>query len=164
MKLLKLSFTGLWPMDDSPLGLEADRLVREDPTRFVLKPQREGGGNNIYREDIIPFLDSLDALDQAKSIRGGRKEREAFILMDLIQVKKGVESVMVRAGTGEGVRGEVVSELGIYGVALFEQTKKGEVRILSNETSGHLLRTKGVESDEGGVAVGYSVIDSVCLV
>ena len=24
--------------------------------RYVLKPQREGGGNNVYGEDIRPFL------------------------------------------------------------------------------------------------------------
>ena len=28
----------------------------EHPEKFVLKPQREGGGNNIYGEDIRPFL------------------------------------------------------------------------------------------------------------
>ena len=27
-------------------------MAMEDPERFVLKPQREGGGNNVYGEEI----------------------------------------------------------------------------------------------------------------
>ena len=45
------------------------------PERFVLKPQREGGGNNVYGEDIKPFLESIRT----------SKERNAYILMDRIQ-------------------------------------------------------------------------------
>jgi hypothetical protein len=55
---------------------------------------------------------------------------------------------------------EVISELGVYGVALF-----GEGKVVYNDGKvGTLLRTKGRESDEGGVAVGFSVLDSVVLV
>lgn len=166
---LRSSFTNLFPLDDTLLGQEALKMAYDTPARFVLKPQREGGGNNIYRHSIPPFLDNLASLDASRSEEGGAKEREGYILMDLIEVPKGVESVMVRAGSGIAARGEAVSELGIYGYALFESTshrEKGasEMTMLENENCGHLLRTKGVESDEGGVAVGYSVIDSVCLV
>lgn len=55
---------------------------------------------------------------------------------------------------------ETISELGVYGSALF-----GNDRLVFNDGNvGTLLRTKGRESDEGGVAVGYSVLDSVVLV
>lgn len=50
-----------------------------------------------------------------------------------------------------------VSELGIYGYAIGE---KGQAETVSR---GHLLRTKGEETNEGGVAVGASVIDSPFL-
>ena len=43
-----------------------------NPENFVLKPQREGGGNNIYGEDIKPFLENIKDND----------ERNAYILMD----------------------------------------------------------------------------------
>lgn len=57
---------------------------------------------------------------------------------------------------------ETISELGVYGTALFGA---GEVRWNDDAGSvGTLLRTKGKESDEGGVAVGFSVLDSVVLV
>jgi hypothetical protein len=57
---------------------------------------------------------------------------------------------------------ETISELGVYGTVLFGA---GEVMWNDNEGPvGTLLRTKGKESDEGGVAVGFSVLDSVVLV
>ena len=36
--------------------------------------------------------------------------------------------------------------------------------ILVNEEAGWLLRTKGRDSDEGGVATGFACVDSICLV
>jgi len=36
-------------------GAEGDaaiELAMSDPDRFVVKPQREGGGNNVYGNDI----------------------------------------------------------------------------------------------------------------
>jgi hypothetical protein len=33
-----------------------------------------------------------------------------------------------------------------------------------NETGGYLLRTKSVETNEGGVASGFSALDSIILV
>ena len=43
-----------------------------NPARFVVKPQREGGGNNVYGENIPPFLKSIQ----------DSEERNAYILMD----------------------------------------------------------------------------------
>lgn len=159
---LLTSFTSLYPLDDSEMGKKALSLAYGHPERFVLKPQREGGGNNIYRLDIPPFLDSLATKDLGKN-EGEPREREGYILMDLILPPEGMESIMVRAGEEKGSKGEVVSELGVYGVMLFRKGDKG-AEVLVNVTTGHLLRTKGKDSDEGGVAVGFSVIDSPLLV
>ncbi|BGP18187.1 hypothetical protein JCM10213_009031 [Rhodosporidiobolus nylandii] len=164
---LRASFTDLYPLDNSPQGVEALRLAQTEPERFVLKPQREGGGNNIYRTDIPPFLSSLAAEDEARGLAEGEpKGREGYILMSLIEPPRGREQVLVRAGEAEGKRAEVVSELGVYGVVLLREGggEGGEVEVVVNETCGHLLRTKGIDSDEGGVAVGFSVIDSPLLV
>ena len=130
-----------------------------------MKPQREGGGNNVYRKDIPLFLDNLAREDEGKRSQG-RKEpnaREGYILMDLIQPPDGLRNSLVRAGDSDPKIGEVVSELGIFGTVLFEDTEKG-ASFKINKMAGHLLRTKGRESDEGGVAVGFSVIDSPFLV
>ncbi|KAE8260130.1 hypothetical protein A4X13_0g517 [Tilletia indica] len=173
--LLRSTFSGLWPLDSrSELGLEGIRLAQTEPERFVLKPQREGGGNNVYRQDIPPFFTKL-----------GPGGEEGYILMELIKPPRGIGNYLMRAGAGneEGPKlaGDVVSELGIYSTALFGAPKQGvaprsstssgavqrvdgEVDMVHEGYGGYLLRTKGRESDEGGVAVGYSVIDSVVLI
>jgi glutathione synthase len=139
------TWTGLWPLDDTPLGREALNLARTQPERFVLKPQREGGGNNIYRTDIPSYLDKLDAEPCAP---GDPPKREAYILMELITPPEGVHNWLVRGGEGKARLADVVSELGVYGVSLFG----GKNTV--NRLAGTLLRTKGRESDEGGVAIG----------
>ncbi|KIR43083.1 glutathione synthetase [Cryptococcus deuterogattii 99/473] len=152
---LRSTWIGLYPMDNSSLGQQANQLALQEPERFVLKPQREGGGNNIYRESIPPFLKSLAATPVAE---GEPDKKEGYILMELIQPPQKLENWLVRGGEGKPRKGEVVSELGVYGVALFG----GEETL--NERAGTLLRTKGRESDEGGVAIGISSIDSPLLV
>jgi glutathione synthetase len=154
---LRSTWIGLWPMDNSPLGKDAYRMALTESSRFVLKPQREGGGNNIYREDIPP---ALKALSEGQRAAGEPEKKEGYILMELIEPPRGVENWLVRGGESKARRGEVVSELGVYGVMLFGDRDEGCV----NKTAGTLLRTKGRESDEGGVAIGISSIDSPLLV
>lgn len=73
-----------------------------------MKPQREGGGNNIYGKDI------KEAVLQMKD----NKERVAWILMERINppIMKGY---MIRPG-GPDVPEicDLISELGIFGVVL----------------------------------------------
>ena len=77
----------------------------------------------------------------------------------------------------EGVvsSGEVIGELGVYGVCLWRNRGKGRDRdrdeaeeknkgIIENWEAGYLLRTKGRESEEGGVAAGFGSVDSVYLI
>ncbi|WFC99605.1 glutathione synthase [Malassezia yamatoensis] len=159
------SFMQLWPMDpNTELGKEAHRLVREHPEDYVLKPQREGGGHNIYKKDIPPALDAMEKRDKQREAQGGThvKECEAYILMSLIQQPQHRGSLFVRAGknsdNAELVK-DSVNELGIYGAVLYSPES-----ISKNRSGGYLLRTKSKDSDEGGVAVGFSVIDTPLLV
>ncbi|GMK54515.1 hypothetical protein CspeluHIS016_0111010 [Cutaneotrichosporon spelunceum] len=154
---LRETWTGLWPLDSSEEGKKAYQLAREYPERFVLKPQREGGGNNIYRDNIPPYLAKLDEEDKAQP--GEAPRREAYILMELIEPPQGVHNFLVRGGEGTPRLADVVSELGVYGVSLF-----GGKAVPVNKEAGTLLRTKGRESDEGGVAIGISSIDSPLLI
>ncbi|TRM62102.1 glutathione synthase [Schizophyllum amplum] len=154
---MRASWMGMWGLDVAPDGLTADtapgephgvRRARELAARLVLKPQREGGGNNVYKEAIPAFLDTLPPT-----------ERAAWIAMELIEPPAGAGNYLVRSGGGAAVRTEVVSELGIFGWSLFGGGKVEEEREV-----GWLLRTKGKDSNEGGVAAGFSVLDSVLLV
>lgn len=133
--------TGLYPLDDSDIAREAIERCLNDPEEFVLKPQREGGGNNTYGASIPPLLSKLSL-----------EERQAYILMDRIRPPPS-ESYMVR--NGEVSKVPVVSELGVYGTWVSEGEK-----VHLNDYGGLLLRTKASSSDEGGVAAGFAVLDS----
>lgn len=80
----------------------------QNPDRYVLKPQREGGGNNLYGQDLV------DQLKQGLAADGG-KGLAAYILMQRI-LPPPQRSVFVRAG--EWKEDESLSELGIYGTFL----------------------------------------------
>ncbi|KAF8877154.1 hypothetical protein CPB84DRAFT_1838626 [Gymnopilus junonius] len=105
--------------------------ARKSAMSLVLKPQREGGGNNVYKEAIPSFLDNLPP-----------QEREAWIAMELIKPPDGTGNYLVKAGSTDlqdqmPIKTDVVSELGIFGCK---------------------------DSNEGGVATGFSVLDSLLLV
>ncbi|KAJ3322635.1 hypothetical protein HDV06_002849 [Boothiomyces sp. JEL0866] len=143
--LLCTSFTGLYPLDSSPEGLAAYENALKNPTKYVLKPQREGGGNNYYGQDIVDQLNKMTP-----------KERNGFILMDLIKPPPLKNSLVRR---GQLTEAEVISELGIYGIWISDR----DVCLL-NTSGGHLLRTKSSNSNEGGVAAGFAVLDSPFLI
>ncbi|KAF8827950.1 hypothetical protein HHX47_DHR4000858 [Lentinula edodes] len=143
---LRTSWMEMWPLDldgDAGVGQARGRALE-----LVLKPQREGGGNNVYKEAIPEFLVSLPP-----------RERPAWIAMELISPPLGLKNYLVRAGSEECVETEVVSELGIFGWSLF-----GEGKVINEKEAGWLVRTKGKDSNEGGVATGFSVLDSLVLV
>ncbi len=143
------SFTNIYPLDDSPAGKVARELALDENKclGYVLKPQREGGGNNIYRSAIPTFLRSIP-----------ESNWKGYILMEIITPPP-VHNIILRNGEVES--GGVICELGVYGTCLWD-AETGEVR--SNEIAGYLLRTKGDKSEEGGVAAGFGSMDSVRLV
>ena len=75
----------------------------QNPSRYVVKPQREGGGNNVYDEDIVPFLKSIET----------STERDAYIMMDRIHPPL-TTNYMVRPATPVQLV-KCISELGIFG-------------------------------------------------
>jgi glutathione synthase len=147
---MRAVFAGLYALDDAGAA-EAVSLALADPGGFVLKPQREGGGNNLYGEEMVRVLRTYDP----SAARGGAGDLSAFILMQRIFPPVNRTLCLRR---GEMVELETLSELGVYG---------GYVRVgdtvTRNAHGGHLLRTKAATSDEGGVAAGFAVLDSVSL-
>ena len=65
---------GLWGLDDldEPETAAVLQEALQEPDRFVLKPQREGGGNNLYGEELRQKLQT-------------KKGLSAFILMQRIR-------------------------------------------------------------------------------
>jgi len=151
-RILK-TFAPIYPLDKSEAGMEAAKLATDPETasRYVLKPQREGGGNNIYRKAIPEFLKSLPEASWP-----------AHILMEMIEPPT-LSNAILR--NGEVQKGGVIGELGVYGVCLWKNGDASQgVHILQNWEAGYLLRTKGDQSEEGGVAAGFGAVDSCCLV
>ncbi|XP_050673117.1 glutathione synthetase-like isoform X3 [Leptidea sinapis] len=141
-------FTGLYSLDFDDNGERAVEMALADADRFVLKPQREGGGNNLYGGDV------RDALLRMRHSR----ERAAYILMERI-LPPLVSAYVVRPGAQvPPPLTDVVSELGIFGVIIGSKDK-----ILCNKQVGHMLRTKLAEANEGGVAAGLGALDSPFL-
>lgn len=120
--------------------------VRAAPDEFVLKPQREGGGNNLYDQEMMHTLAQLTS-----------DQRNAWVLMQRIHPPR-ARNVLIRDGVAKD-EAETIAELGIFSVHFRDAD-----RTLIDESAGHLLRTKPAGHAEGGVAAGFSVLDSPILV
>ncbi|CAL5330299.1 unnamed protein product [Camellia sinensis] len=138
---LRKCFAGLWSLDDSNTVKDAI----ERPEFYVMKPQREGGGNNIYGDDVRKTLLRLQV--------EGSEEDAAYILMQRI-FPTIVPTFLMRDGICH--KDHAISELGIYSAYL-----RNKENVIMNEQCGYLMRTKVSSSNEGGVAAGFAVLDSV---
>ena len=146
ISLIQTAFAQISALDE-PIALNGKTMSAKEaaiaqPEKFVLKPQREGGGFNLYDQDIRQCLLNL-----------GSEDEEAYILM---------ERLYPPVSSGWGVRqgkiwqGEVVHEIGQYGVLLAD----GD-RLISNQAAGYLVRTKLSDANEGGISAGYGHLNSL---
>ncbi len=151
--LAQRHFTGMYglsPQDVGPAGSASAQAVAAAiaaPHAYVLKPQREGGGNNIYDEALAEALQTWSP-----------EKLSGHVLMQRIQAPQR-EAYLLRQGGV--VSGPAISELGIFGTFLGD-TATG--RIEENQYGGFLVRTKLAYVNEGGVATGFAVVDSPLLV
>ncbi|XP_058077865.1 glutathione synthetase, chloroplastic isoform X2 [Magnolia sinica] len=141
---LRKCFAGLWSLVDNS-NIVQDAMER--PELFVLKPQREGGGNNIYGDSVRETLVRLQ--------KEGSDGLAAYILMQRI-FPTASHAYLVRDGICH--QDQAISELGIYGAYL-----RNKGKVVMNDQCGYLMRTKVSSSNEGGVAAGFAVLDSIYL-
>lgn len=113
---IRSSPAGLWsldsPSDPSTAAVIQDAIQK--PDRYVLKPQREGGGNNLYGDELVKALQ--------EGLAAGGEGLAAYILMQRI-VPPPQRTVFVR--NGDWMEEESLSELGIYGTYLRVDDKVG---------------------------------------
>lgn len=143
--LLAATFMGLHSLDGDEEGDRSAAMALAHPHNFILKPQREGGGHNVYGEQIPAVLRSIT-----------RREREAYILMERIRPASSAGRLL---RPGKLVECSVFSELGVFGTMIVDRG-----RVLLNDAAGYLLRTKPVGVDEGGVAAGFAYLDAPSLI
>jgi glutathione synthase len=142
----------------SPINPEIHHIAtsQELSASYVLKPNLEGGGHNIYRSDIPVHLSRVPP-----------DSWEHCILMRLIEPPKNVQGLLL---TNEEVyEGDVVSELGIVGTSIWRRRPKGkgevgEVEIVRNDVAGWTFKTKPAAKDEMSVVKGYGCFDCPELV
>ncbi|KAK8686917.1 hypothetical protein V6N13_085753 [Hibiscus sabdariffa] len=140
---LRKCFAGLWSLVDSDITKKAI----EEPELFVMKPQREGGGNNIYGDGVKETLLRLQ--------KEGSEEDAAYILMQRIFPAVS-PTFLIRDGICR--KDHAISELGVYGAYL-----RNKEKVIMNDQCGYLMWTKVSSSNEGGVAAGFAVLDSIYL-
>ncbi|XP_059188482.1 glutathione synthetase-like [Centropristis striata] len=144
---IRATFAGLYTLDMGPEGDRTVAMALADPDQFVLKPQREGGGNNSFGEDIVRILQEVK----------NDQRRASYILMERIRPRTG-QNILLRRGLPVKLS-SVCSEIGVYGAYV----RHGGEMIL-NEAAGHALRTKSIEHNDAGMIDGVTVFDNPLVI
>lgn len=111
---IKCLFKGIWTLEDiDKEGSEIQEIVRkakENPRNYVIKPQKEGGGNNFYNEEVKEMLENTP-IDELK----------VYLIMERINPPE-IKAYMLR--NGKIIEGSTLSELGIFSSVFIDTTKK----------------------------------------
>ncbi|KAI4863773.1 glutathione synthase [Hypoxylon rubiginosum] len=151
--MLRPTFMPQYPIDQSEDGGKALQISsdREAAENYVLKPSLEGGGHNIFGQDIPDFLETIPS-----------QEKNRYILMEKIHppYSRGVlvSPLMIS-------QGPVISELGILGACLWrrDEQRQEKVEIIKNSRGGWTFKTKPHEVEEMSVVKGYGCFDCPSL-
>ena len=163
-RLIRTAFAGLYSLgadaNDEDMKAVKEVLLQDGEGRYVLKPQREGGGYNFYGKQLADKLRSNCTIttdhDDVPTIQLSPALSE-FILMERLFPPQ-QRAILLRNGRVEG-SGMTISELGCFGTIVVS----GEGDVVHNEYAGFLLRTKFSGVDEGGVASGFATLSSPYL-
>lgn len=149
--VLKQTFMPMQVLDASEAGLAARKLAIDpkEALNYVLKPNLEGGGHNIFRTDIPDFLNKRP-----------QEQWHRYTLMRLIEPPPTTGTLMMPENLYHGA---VVSELGILGTVLWKRPQSGQIEVLENEVAGWTFKTKPADIDEMSVVKGYGCFDCPLL-
>lgn len=155
-KKVRRTYMPMSPLDaESEAGREGRELAMDPSTaiNYVMKPNLEGGGHNIYSTDIPIALQETPEEKWAD-----------YMLMELIRPPE-VDGILLPPSR-EIYSGSVASELGIFGVCLWREVEGvgDEVEMLENRGIGFSFKTKPQGENEMSVAKGYGCFDSPCLI
>jgi len=157
-KKMREVFAGLFSLDEENSDEEDRNAVLDalnNSTKYVLKPQREGGGYNFYNEEMGNMLRENVVVQDGRVVLGDKLKE--YILMERL-FPPTQEAILLRDGKIEGIE-DSISEFGCYSTIISDQHGK----ICHNKYAGFLLRTKFSNVDEGGVASGFATLSSPYL-
>eukprot|EP01126_Amoeba_proteus_P051670 TRINITY_DN618_c0_g1_i13.p1 TRINITY_DN618_c0_g1~~TRINITY_DN618_c0_g1_i13.p1 ORF type:complete len:314 (-),score=65.03 TRINITY_DN618_c0_g1_i13:172-1113(-) len=141
---LRSCFAGQYSLDTEDNPAEIISQALKSPDLYVMKPQREGGGNLLSKEKMCTALRTLSPM-----------ELQSYIIMD--KILPVVEETYFLSERGVVV-GPGISELGTYSVIIADEKEE-----YVNESVGVLLRTKSDGVEDGGVCSGIAFLNSVVL-
>lgn len=150
------TFMPIHALDKDCLGEQLAQKFLDEPERaeaYVLKPCLEGGGHNVFGEDIAACLRELDSSRWSK-----------YILMEMIQAPDISGLLMSPLDLFEG---SIISELGVLGSCMWRSRSDDSSpnpHILSNRGIGWSLKTKSSSVDEMSVIKGYGCFDCPLLI
>lgn len=153
---IRSTFMPIYPLDDSEAGRRGRLLATnaESAQNFILKPSREGGGHNLYGQDIHEFLALLP-----------ERLWPSYILMEKINPPILANLLNTPSQLYEG---SVVSELGIFGLCMWRShASLGLQRgcdVISNQSAGFTFKTKPAHVDEMSVVKGFGCFDTPYMI
>lgn len=115
---------------------------------YIIKPQKEGGGNNYSGEAIKKVILSV-ASEPTTEIKDS-------IIMEIINPPSH-ENIFLKEGKPVVIE-NTVSEFSTYGIMLSKENE-----IVLNKSTPFLVRSKSSEQKEGGIIVGVGGISIPCL-
>jgi glutathione synthase len=144
-KTIRSTFASMFTFDNKQIRKKNIEILRQNVNGYVLKPNREGGGNNKYGDDILTVIEKED------------NHLDNYIAMEKI-LPPICTACLIKPNGKHLLNVECINEIGIYGTMVANVDTNEEY---INEVTGYLVRTKTTDTNEGGVATGYSVLD--CL-
>jgi glutathione synthase len=104
VKMLRATFVKQYQLDEN--NTELMKSMIDNAESFVLKPQREGGGNNIYGNDIKQLYEKMS----------DKTELRKYVLMERIKYVD-TENYFIRPKK-KTEKQNVIVELGILGITI----------------------------------------------
>jgi len=133
-----------------------------NPNDWVLKPNREGGGNNIYGRNLQNILLKIseDLSSQNQKVNSQTNQiGEHYILMRKIKSIPFAAELLTKNGEIKSCP-QTISELGLFSVFCADGRNENEVNELVNKVAGSFIRTKLATSEEGGVCSGFGFLNT----
>ena len=92
--MIKQLFKGIWSLESMDTDIEVKQLVQQaiqNPDRYVIKPQMEGGGHNFYGEKVKQLL--LKSQESESDLNDIKK----YLIMERIEPPE-VKAYMLKNG------------------------------------------------------------------
>lgn len=133
-------------LDGSDRAEAAISRAKMDQTAYVLKPNKEGGGNNLFNDDAINFLNEITDNETLAS----------YVLMQRLHPPSFPVCLVNPDKKPEIAQGN--NELGVMGHLI-----EVDGRVELNIEAGHVQKVKNVKDNESGISCGFGYVDSPLL-